>query len=159
MPSRQLPVPRTKLGGHQRPPIPASCDGGKTAFLRHCAFAQAYAKSIIVLWQKKAWVDRPTAIAHVRHKKMKDFFKKEVHGKGLINCDNLDAQIQSDFYRAVLVSPTRRVCTAAACATCLLLIHDRRLYCRVFLMRSRLYISPPDSRMHFRVHPLGNTAI
>ena len=109
--------------------------------MRHCAFAQAYAKSIIVLWQKKAWVDRPTAIAHVRHKKMKDFFKKEVHGKGLINCDNLDAQIQSDFYRAVLVSPTRRVCTAAACATCLLLIHDRRLYCRVFLMRSRL--SPP----------------
>ena len=89
---------------------------------------------------------------------MKDFFKKEVLGKGLINCDNLDAQIQSDFYRAVLVSPTRRVCTAAACATCLLLIHDRRLYCRVFLMRSRLYISPPDSRMHFRVHPLGNTA-
>ena len=39
---------------------------------------------------------------------MKDFFKKEVHGKGLINCDNLDAQIQKAFYRAVLVSPTRR---------------------------------------------------
>ena len=71
--------------------------------LRHCAFAQAYAKSIIVLWQKKAWVDRPTALAHVRHKKMKDFFKKEVLGKGLINCDNLDAQIQKPFYRAVLV--------------------------------------------------------
>ena len=50
-----------------------------------------------MLWQKKAWVDRPTALAHVRHKKMKDFFKKEVHGKGLINCDNLDAQIQPDF--------------------------------------------------------------
>ena len=56
---------------------------------------------VIVLFQPKAWVDRPTAIKHVEA--LESWFKDEIpeSKRGLLVVDNLDAQIQESYYQAV----------------------------------------------------------
>ena len=52
-----------------------------------------------MLFQPKSWVDRNIAIEHVHC--LKRWFKDNVEGESYIGLDNLDAQIQYGFYKAV----------------------------------------------------------